>query len=856
MTPEQWHRVKEVFEAALDRAPEERSGFLGQACAGDDLLHSEVKSLLSSYEQEKSFMDTPAASLAAESLMKEESNALVGQQLGHYQIIRELGRGGMGVVYLAQDTTLDRPVALKLLPSYLTSDPERLRRFEREARSASALNHPNILTIYEIGQEDALHFIATEFIDGVTLREKIKRKDLNLNDALRISEQIASALAAAHAAGIVHRDIKPENVMLRRDGYVKVLDFGLAKLTEARSASVAAISTAAVAMDKDTGIAGTAGYMSPEQAGGEQVDQRSDIFSCGAVLYEMLTGEMAFRYEWNGEPISVVVHREPAELSNLGENELAEVERVLRRCLEKKPEERYASGTELVAALKEMVILSRANDGVPSAARTPPRTILKHGWWLALTIVAMLTGSVWLLSSRRGGVERTVDGWRSTMKVVPLTGLPSAWNAAFSPDGKHVAFLWNSEGKWPNDQDVYVKLVDGGTPTRLTFKPATDASPVWSPDGNFIAFTRYSDAERAIFTIPASGGPERKLFSTQLVSPTWGPAGIIAWSRDNFIVYSNAGTTNRSAGLYRLSVDKLETKQLTMPPEGWFGDQQPAISPDGKTLAFVRMSGELVDDVYVMPAAGGEPTRLTFDNATIHGLAWMPDGRSIVFSSGRSGGLNMLWRISSNGGKPEPLGVGGDQAYFPAISDQGQHLAYVSGQRATSFLRVELPNSPSKTSLQTKILSSTSEEYLPQISTDGKRIVFVSRRSGIDEIWACDSDGSKLRQLTGLGRPLTGTPRWSPDGEYIAFDARLEEQSDIYVITAGGGQPQRVTKETASDEVPSWSRDGKWIYFASNRSGAYQVWKTPAEGGESVQVTKAGGFAAFESPDGKDVYYS
>ncbi|HEY6120810.1 MAG TPA: serine/threonine-protein kinase, partial [Pyrinomonadaceae bacterium] len=210
MTPEQWHRVKEVFEAALERAPNERADFLGQACAGDDSLHSEVKSLLSSYEQQKSFLETPAAALAAPSLLKEESAALVGQQIGHYQIIREIGRGGMGVVYLAQDIRLGRPVALKLLPKHLTSDANRLRRFEREARAASALNHPNILTIHEIAQIDGLHFIATEFIDGVTLRERIASGELKPGEVLNITEQVASALAAAHEAGIVHRDIKPE----------------------------------------------------------------------------------------------------------------------------------------------------------------------------------------------------------------------------------------------------------------------------------------------------------------------------------------------------------------------------------------------------------------------------------------------------------------------------------------------------------------------------------------------------------------------------------------------------------------------------------------------------------------------
>jgi len=223
MTPEQWHRVKEVFEVALGHAPEERSAFLVQACGGDESLRSEVESLLSSYEQESQFMETPAAAMAAQSLVREESALLVGQQLGHYQIVRELGRGGMGVVYLAQDISLGRSVALKLLPKHLTSDPNRLRRFEREARAASALNHPNILTIHEIAQIDGLHFIAMEFIDGVTLRERIASGELKLGDAFNTAEQVASALVAAHEAGIVHRDIKPENVMLRRDGYVKLL---------------------------------------------------------------------------------------------------------------------------------------------------------------------------------------------------------------------------------------------------------------------------------------------------------------------------------------------------------------------------------------------------------------------------------------------------------------------------------------------------------------------------------------------------------------------------------------------------------------------------------------------------------
>jgi Tol biopolymer transport system component len=260
------------------------------------------------------------------------------------------------------------------------------------------------------------------------------------------------------------------------------------------------------------------------------------------------------------------------------------------------------------------------------------------------------------------------------------------------------------------------------------------------------------------------------------------------------------------------------------------------------------------EDLYVVSAAAGEPRRLTFDNHGIDHPVWTPDGRSIVFRSGRAG-AGRLWRISADGGQAEPLGVGGDRAKRPAISRQGQRLAYVNVLfQPSTIWRLELAGAPGKPLSRTKVLSSTAGDFCPQVSPDGKRIAFQSMRSGQPEIWVCDSDGSNPLQLTELGRSTT--PRWSPDGRFIAFDTRLAEQGDIYVIGANGGVPRRLTEDPADDVVPSWSRDGRWIYFASNRTGEYQVWKMPAEGGEAVQVTKLGGFAAFESPDGAYVYYA
>jgi eukaryotic-like serine/threonine-protein kinase len=859
VTPEQWHRVKEVFEAAMEQAPSERSAFVGQACAGDELLHSEVKSLLSSYEQETSFMETPAAALAAQSLLKEESAALVGQQLGHYQIMRELGRGGMGVVYLAQDTSLDRPVALKLLPTHLTSDPDRLRRFEREARAASALNHPNILTIYEIGRLDGLHFIATEFIDGVTLREQMSNQEMEQSEALDVATQISSALSAAHKAGIVHRDVKPENIMVRPDGYVKVLDFGLAKLTERRATSSDTEVGAFGAVRTDTGVViGTASYMSPEQAEGQHVDQRSDVFSFGVVFYEMLTGEMAFRRDSDVDTLHAIIHEKPVGLSGLRGRVSAAVEEVLRRCLEKDPEKRFPTGADLRAALEVAVTSSDSSVGPTVHLQQHAWPRWRQRWWIGLVGLVLLVGGLaWLRNSRSvpgKASAGTAEAPSPEMRTGPLTALTGhEYAPAFSPDGKYVAFVWGGEAD--DNLDIYFKFIDGGTPQRLTRNPDADVAPSWSPDGHYIAFSRVSGTERAIFMIPAFGGPERKLLSAHVAdSPTF-PISFLDWAPDGkSLVYSDANSLETPANLYRLQVETLEAQQFTTPPPHSLGDRNPMLSTDGQLLAFVRESSVNVSDIYVVTTSGGEPRRLTFDNQPIGCLAWTVDGRTIVFASDREGGG--LWRISANGGVPERLAVGSDNSGFMAISRQGQRLAYTKGFRATSMWRVTLPNSPGQPVGRTKLLSTMTLDLFPQISPDGKKIVFSSYRSGTSEIWMCDAEGSNPLQLTRLGRPGTGTPRWSPDGRYIAFDARLPDQSDIYVIGANGGPTRRVTQDTSDDVVPSWSSDGRWIYFASNRSGDYQVWKMPAEGGDALQVTRHGGFAAFESPDAKYVYYA
>ena len=789
----------------------------------------------------------------------------------------------MGEVYLAQDTKLGREIALKLLPAPFSRDRNRLRRFEQEARVASALNHPNICMIHEVGAtEDDRPYTAMEYVDGETLRQVITVRRMGLDEVFEVAVQVASALAAAHEVGIVHRDIKPENIMMRRDGYMKLLDFGLAKLTEQEATDVGPPAGALV--KTDTGVVmGTSSYMSPEQARALPIDARTDIWSLGVVIYELVTGRPPFEGATTSDLIVSILEREPPPLAQLSPESPAELQRIISKTLHKDREGRYQTAKDLLIDLKSLKqdleleatlepSLQSGSSGRGKlrtsapvlAARPQPQWWANRLIWMSVVVILVVGVAVRFYSSRPAFESLTRTRSESSlppMKVVPFTSFAGHESTpAFSPDGNQIAFAW--DGGTSDNIDIYVKLIDVGTPLRLTSNPAIDRSPTWSPDGRYIAFSRFSESEKGIFIVPALGGAERKLYS-----PDWGfhfyAFGEVVWSPDGkFLAYLDR-SSSRNVGIWLLSVENLERRQLTWPAAQDLFDMLPAFSPDGQTLAFVRVSSGRVSDIYVVPVGGGEPRRVTFDNRGIDGLAWTPDGREIVFPSDREGGY-ALWRISVTGGTPERLVVGGNDDFSPplspqgnrlAISRQGNRLAYVRSAFDTNIWRIEIPKRKGGRHPPTQLIASTNLEQGPQFSPDGRKIVFESTRSGSYEIWVCDSNGTNLLQLTSFER-TTGTPRWSPDGRHIAFDARIETHSDIYVIGAEGGSPRRITTETSDDVVPTWSRDGHWIYFASNRTGDQQVWKVPAEGGEAVQVTKHGGFAAYEAPDGKFVYYT
>ena len=887
MNLERLNQIEEVYHAARETPAGGREAVLDQLCGADADLRGEVESLLAFEGMPENFLDAPPEALAAEMFSQEEIGAsLTGTEISHYKIINLLGAGGMGEVYLAEDTRLRRRVALKILPQTLAGDADRLRRFEQEAFAASALNHPNILTIFEFGAAGETCFLAAEYVQGETLRARLQQGRLTLPETLDLAAQIASALRAAHHAGIVHRDIKPENLMVRPDGIVKVLDFGLAKLAEASAAPAATQAFATAGVSTRAGvIMGTAGYMSPEQARGLETDARTDVWSLGVVLYELVCGRVPFEGPSASDVMAAILTQAPPPLSHSAPDAPAELERIIKKALEKDRGNRYQAAKDMLHDLKRLgqrlefeaglvraglagekgvtAAASRVTPASPpwahTAGQVPARATggAEHAAGVArlrrrrtlLALAALLltsAGAAFWLSTPAG--RRRAATPPAAAKIIPFTTFPgTADHPAFSPDGNQIAFTWG--GGDGDNLDLYVKLVGAGAPLRLTTNPAEDVSPAWSPDGRYLAFIRRSPSEDGIFTVPALGGVERKLGRAE---PT---LSRLSWSPDGrFLAVPDRASPQERYGIFLLSAEDGEKRRLTSPPES-SADLAPAFSPDGQTLAFIRNTDFSSDDIYLTPARGGEPRRLTTDGQRINSLTWTADGRELVFSSNRGDGFS-LWRVAVTGGAPERVANTGQNAYSPAISRQGDRLAYNVSVLDSDIWRVAGPGDAGRRSAPTKLISSTRQDHSQQYSPDGAHVVFASDRSGSDELWVSKSDGSNPAQLTFFNDTVVGSPRWSPDSRQLVFDARPNGNADIYVMSAEGGKPRPLTSEPSHDVMASWSRDGRWVYFCSSRSGTRQIWKVPTDGGQAVQVTQQGGFEAFESPDGTQLYYT
>lgn len=904
MTPERWQQIKAVFNSALERPDGERSSFLEEACAGDESLRHDVESLISSHEEQGPFIDAPAYEVAADLLVEKHSTIGSGQDLGSYQILSTLGRGGMGEIYLAQDKRLGRKVALKFLPSSFTKNADRLRRFKQEARAVSALNHPNILTIHETGEVDGRHFIATEYVDGQTLRERLKDGGLKVEQALEIAIQIASALAAAHEEGIIHRDIKPDNIMLRRDGLVKVLDFGLAKLTRDRSAS----EDATLAMVKtSTGIVmGTSTYMSPEQARGLNVDARTDVWSLGVVVYEMVAGRAPFNGPTNSDLIVQILEREPASLAELCPDSPPELQRILNQALRKNPDERYQTVKDLLVDLKNLrreprfPAKSESIKRFGSGSKVQLRTSLLVA--LSLLVLALAVFGVLQYASRnRLSVTSKPLVAAKTLQLTIWSGLDDF--PSISPDGNAVAYCSNHGGGF----EIYVKaLTPGAKESQLTSDGGQNFEPAWSPDGQQIAY--YSKLRGGIWIVPARGGEAKQI--TEFGSyPAWSPDGKQIAFQSNPLVDLGAYARNAlpPSTLWLVSAQGGEPHQLTQvgKPEGGHG--APAWSPDGKRMAF-EVSDFVSTAIWTISVNGDDAKRLSPESG--YGPVYAPDGQSIFYS--RDSGVLQMHASPVTGepsGEPVPVtGIGGQPSFVRRVSfsADGRKAAYSLVRRTESISSVSLqPKSATTVDPPATLVSNASERNaFPSFSPDGKRIAFTvcnASETGCN-IWLINTDGSNQTQLTTADSKQL-SPSWfpdmtqiayvsnqtghfsywainletrrekmlldlpdgidyarlSPDGQQIVFNSKRGGRViNIWTAALAGGEPKQLTFDKEMMGFPAWSPDGKLIAFQAKRGDDTHVMVLPSEGGTPTQLTFAKGQSWIYgwSPDGDKILFA
>src|SRR3989442_772483 len=672
-----WQRVTELFEQALERAPDKRLEFLKSACAGDDVLLREVESLLAQHDADTGFLESPAVAAVADEIGVKGEQPRIGKQLGQYRIEALLGRGGMGEVYVAQDK-LGRKVALNLLTQRFAGDKSGIPRFQQEARTLLALNHPHIVTIHDIDQIEGVYYIASELVEGETLRQRLDDGDMPLQDVLEIAIQATMALTAAHEKGIVHRDIKPENIMIRRDGFVKVLDFGIAKLTENYATTESEAPTIKQVQTAKGMVIGTAPYMSPEQARGLKVDARTDIWSLGVVIYEAVAGRKPFSGDTTPDVINSVIEKTPPPLTRYASDVPEALEWIVSRALRKEKEARYQTANELLTDLRELrtkVQLAKA-----TASETPDRaTSGTHATAASLTGAPPSTSSaeyvvneikrhktvasvvVALLALVLAGVGYGIYKWTAkqskpapafqSAKFKRLTTSGKASDAAISPDGKWVAHVKSDAGQ----RSLWLRQEATTSDTQIV-------PPSWqnyygitfSKDGDYIYYVfgePNNPATRALYQVPALGGASRKVIG-QVESPvSLSPDGMrLAFVRGSptqtALVVANADGT----GERQVAVRKLTNGYSTGGPS-W--------SPDGKLLASTvtvgppneAVAGNIVVEVQVESGAERPITSQKWPPAG-GSVAWLSDGSGLVVIAIDPGTVSrQLWHISYPGGE-------------------------------------------------------------------------------------------------------------------------------------------------------------------------------------------------------------
>ncbi len=890
MTPERYRQIGEIFDAALEVDAERRAEFLNQACSGDAELRSEVESLMRSNEEAPDFIADPALTVAAELLAQIDADDLIGQTIARYKIVSLLGTGGMGRVYLAEDTSLGRRVALKFLPAFFTNDRNQVSRFRWEARAASALNHPNILTIYEIGRADGTDFMATEYVEGETLRARLTHGPFTIGDALDVAMQVANALIAAHRVGVVHRDIKPENIMIRLDGYVKILDFGLAKLTENLLSSQPGSSKVPISLairTKPGIVMGTADYMSPEQARGLPVDVRSDVWSLGVVIYEMVAGKRPFAAPTYSDTIVSILEREPAPLSRYVPEIPAELERIVMKALAKDAKGRYQTIKEMAIDLRELTFAAKADrpaqfapgryraydsppDGqhvetreasarssTPEGARSTSSVeyivseIKRHkrGAGFVGALLVLLVGGASYEGYRLlrpanliGAPVRTSKAiGKSPLKLETLTATGQSRQVAISPDGNYVAYTRTVQGT----TGIWLRQLTTNTNLEIVPPRSSIYTLGFASSGQYLYFVK-SDGptgplrdRRGLYRVSLLGG-----VPTKIVDDVEGHFSISAddtriafirqvINRDGQREYSLIIINSDGAGERKLLVE-THPNDLNLPI--W--------SPDGGAIICAYGNsdgGSQTVGIVEVTIGDGIKKELSPDRFFhINKMAWLPDKSGLIMSARKNlAHNNQLWRVSYPGMQISQITEDlSDYMDLSIAAKTGNAVA--SQETRISDIWVGPSSEPQNLKKITQAINSF-------CWTPNGQLVYTSTASGDKNLWIMQPDGTEQRQLTNESA-VDIQPAVTPDNRYIVFGSNRTGSAQFWRMDIDGSNQIQLTSG-ASKGDPAISPDGKWVLY--NTTDDWHLWKVAIDGGEPVRLTEYFASRPSVSPDGK-----
>jgi serine/threonine protein kinase/sugar lactone lactonase YvrE len=845
------HQLERLRRAALELAPHERDTFIETSCGGNEELRTALHAAITESEL-RTWTPPPQApfesgnsemridELETQELRPEQLQWPAGPLLGNYRVLSQLGKGAMGVVYLAHDTRLNRKIAIKMLPTEFTQEPSRLRRFEREARAASALNHPNVITVHEVGETNGIHFIATEFIEGNTLRRVLATERLELRDKISIASQIAAALDSAHRAKVIHRDIKPENIMVRPDGLVKVLDFGLARLTPERGTSDDHQRTSALAETHGGAWAGTPRYMSPEQIRGMELDSRTDIFSLGVVLYEMVAGRAPFGSEKPQDLFDEICHSQPPPLTGIKPPLPAELIAVIGSMLEKETERRAQSAGEIktqLDALKHKIDREKEDRGFLHRHRVQLR--------LAAVMILLigLAGLWWWISQRPAA--------RPTPVITRLKNMRfNEAFASFSPDGRSIAYSANIDG----EQRIWSRRLDRDEATPVTDGTSKDRSPIWSPTGETLAFVSDRAGRPGIWKIPLPGGQAELVKEMDVQKMV-----LTNWSKKRNAIYFEV-----SPNLYLLELDSGNVIALT-DFEARNSARSFAVSPDESEVAFSALNKQK-SRIWVMPVGSRTPHQLTSNTGEDdHSPNWLADGRTIVYGS-RLNNIYELFTIDKNSRQTSQITFG-DSNYQPlAVSSEARILAVSEKDNANIFYW------DLATSAETGLTSDFGLQLFPDVSPDGRKILYHASDSSMQGQGAI-----MVREIDARGQPLAVVPagrdaRWGVDSDSLAYLEGPATGPQLWIARETGGRAQRITEGpvllSGWTRPPryrflsgfDWSPDGKSIAYCSETAGRRGLHVVSIDGrNDSALVRNDDDEMKISSPrwspDGKRIAY-